>query len=76
MLVMNQKALCLFRYIQKYKYIVANDDFSDLIQRALDIMTTLRLDEDTLTEIGVTQEDVGSLNLPTDTALNWIEIIV
>ena len=75
--VLLKKSLFLFYYIESKKSIVDTGDvFTELVQRASDIISSLRADERTLTLLGITPEMLAAEGLVDDGTLNWVEMTV
>ena len=75
--VLLKKSLFLIYYIESKKSIVDTGDvFTELVQRASDIISSLRADERTLTLLGITPELVAAEGLVYDGTLNWVEMTV
>lgn len=74
--VMLEKSLYLYYYIKEKRYISEHDDFTELMDRAAHIITSLELDARTMDILGVTETDVTGLGLGDRVKMNWVEFCV
>jgi len=74
--VIISKCLYLFYYAKSKEHIAAHDDFTDLIERASDIITSLRLDDATLALLGYTRQELIDNGVSNETMCHWVELVI
>lgn len=72
-----KKALFLFYYAKSKKHIALHDNFTDLINRAGEIITSLRCDQSILDMFAVSESDLRAAGLEgTIAVMSWVEVAI
>jgi hypothetical protein len=74
--VLMHKAMFLFYWTKGKQYLAAHTMFGELIERALDVMTSTRLTDDVLEVLQLTRADVIAAGLVDDAQMHWVEVVM
>ena len=74
--VLIEKGLYLFYFIKTDKYIIQSTDLTELVAKASDMITSLRLTDKVLDIVGVSRQEAANNNVSDETTVSWIEFVV